>query len=134
MGKSRTKAELEAENRLLKQARGAQGIVSVINNVVKWGVFAWIFYCADHIVASLAGKTTSSNIAFSFITDLKMNQFFSYVIGGGGVVYGLSQRSLRRKTTERLHGRIQELETRIDPGRSSSKLTRRGETRPEDGK
>jgi len=39
---------------------------------------------------------------------------------------------LKKDAIERMAGRIKELETKMDPGRSSSRLTPRGETRSED--
>ena len=51
---------------------------------------------------------------------------------GSGWIYGLKQRQLRRNTVERLATRVTELETKFDPNRSSSQITKRGTTRKED--
>ncbi len=56
----------------------------------------------------------------------------SLTVGVSGLVYGLYQRHLRRETIERTQGRIRELEKAVDNKRSSSRLTVRGDTRPED--
>lgn len=128
----RSKAELSAENRILRNAKTAEGIVAVANNFLKWGGIVLIFYFLDHSIAALAGKNTSSDIAVSLITDFKINKYLGYAIGGGGALYGYGQKELRRKTIERLHGQIKILEEKLDPRRSSSKLTKSGDTRPED--
>ena len=56
----------------------------------------------------------------------------SWTVALIGTAYGIQQRKLRRDTVERLQTRNIELEKKIDQKRSSSKLTARGDTRPED--
>jgi hypothetical protein len=46
--------------------------------------------------------------------------------------YGLRERRLRRQTTERFTQRNYKLEKLVDPNRTSSHLTTRGTTNPED--
>lgn len=132
MPKKKTYAEISAELDLLKRSRLSDGIVSVINNLIKYGFLAIAFYYSYRMVDALAGKETISNIAFKMITDLKMNQWMAYAIGGCGLSYGLAERSVRKKTVTRLHSRIEELELKKDPKRTSSMLTSTGDTRPED--
>lgn len=132
MTKKKTYAEISAELELLKKSRLSEGIVSVINNLIKYGFFAIAFYFSYRMVDALAGKETISNIAFKMIADLKMNQWMAYAIGGCGLGYGLAERSIRKNTVTRLHSRIKELEFKKDPKRTSSMLTLTGDTRPED--
>lgn len=132
MAKKKSYAEIEAELEILKRSRLSDGIVSVINNLIKYGFLAFAFYFSYRMVDALAGKETISNIAFQMVTDLKMNQWMSYAIGGCGLAYGLVERSVRKKTVKRLHPRIKELELVKDPNRTSSMLTTTGDTRPED--
>lgn len=122
----------DAKYELARVTRITEAIVSVFTTAIKWGGLTAIFYfCADTIQA-LAGKETISNIALSLVTDLKANQYFSYLFGASGVAYGLAQQRSKKNTIERLQSRKKELEKKIDPGRKSSKLTKRGDTRPED--
>lgn len=137
--KKTTKKELEAEVRRLttemhmsRESTIAESIVSVVNNLVKWGALALIAYLMAQCIDSLAGEATTSNIAISLVTDLKMNQYLAYAFGGSGIGYGIMQRKSKRDTIERLQGRKEALEQMVDPGRSSSKLTPKGLTRPED--
>ncbi len=85
---------------------------------------------------AFAGKTTLANFGVSLIADLKANTVFSHavmgILGLGGAGYGLRERAQKRKEIKRLGNRVVELETRLDPSRSSSGLTLDGRSRPED--
>lgn len=129
---SKTKAQLELENKLLRSDRTAQGVASVLRELIRWGGIALVAFFTYRSVDCLAGKVTSSNILFSVLTDLKANQYFGLLFGGGGIYYGYKQKKLRKDTVERLQSRIQVFEKYIDDRRSSSKLTSKGNTRPED--
>lgn len=132
MAKPKTRAQLELENKLLRSDRVAQGIASVARELVRWVGIGTVAFFAYKSIVVLAGKTTSSNIVFSLLTDLKANQYFGLIFGGGGILYGYKQKKLRKKTVERLQSRIQVFEKDIDDRRSSSTLTSTGDTRPED--
>ncbi len=105
---------------------------SAFSLLIPWGALIVIAYYLSGSINVLAGKYTFADIGFRVLSDIRVSDGVAYLLGGGGVAYGLNERRLRRKTIERLSGRIQELEKRLDPRRSSSKLTRRGTTRPED--
>jgi len=128
----RTKAEIEAENRLLRKWRSTEGTVSVLNTLVKFGAFVLIARYGYLAVESLAGKTTAADIGLSLLADIKVSTLVAWSLGGGGILYGLKQRKLRKDTIERLSSRIQELERQLDSRRTSSRLTERGDTREED--
>ncbi len=64
--------------------------------------------------------------------DFKVSEGLSYLFGVGGFGYGMRERKLRRETIERLSKRITDLEKLVDPSRTSSHLTVRGTTNPED--
>ena len=132
MAKPKTRAQLELENKLLRSDRAAQGIASVVREMVRWIGIVTVAFFAYKSIDVLAGKTTSSNIVFRVLTDLKANQYFGLIFGGGGVYYGYRQKMLRKQTVERLQSRIQVFEKYIDVRRSSSTLTSTGDTRPED--
>lgn len=124
--------ELETTLRLINKDRLTEGTVSVLNNLIRWGAIVTIFYFGYSSIELLAGKETLSNIAVSLLTDIKISVAIAWTAAGGGLIYGLRQKKLRKDTVERLQGRIKELELRHDPNRTSSDLTPRGETRPED--
>ena len=64
--------------------------------------------------------------------NLQINVIAAWAFGLASLGYGAFQKKLRQSTIERLQGRITELETLVDSSRTSSDLTPRGETRPED--
>jgi hypothetical protein len=90
---------------------------------------AALFYLS---VKSLAGHYTFADIGIKVLGDFKISEAFGYLFGAGGAGYGLRERRLRRQTTERLTARNATLERELDPNRSSSRLTTRGTTNPED--
>ncbi len=132
MASKKSKAELEAELRVFKKARTTEGIVQVFLNLIKWGaivLLARYFYLA---IVALAGKITLTDITIGFLGNLKVSIALAWGFGIGGIIYGLVERKLRKDNIERLQGRIKTLEQAIDSRRSSSNLTERGDTRPED--
>lgn len=137
--KEPTKKELETtvtrlttELHMLGQANVSESIVTVLTHLIRWGGLVAIAYYMTQSIDALAGEETTSNIMISLITDLNMNQYLAYALGVGGTGYGFLQRKLKRDTIGRLQERNKALEKQQDPGRSSSKLTNKGLTRPED--
>lgn len=134
--KKKTRQELEIENGLLKRNRGVSAIASVLNNLIRWGGLVAIFYWMYRSVDTLSGKQTDAIFDVGIITSITASVAFKnvlpWILAFLGVGYGLKQRSLRKTTIERLQDRIRELEKHVDPGRSSSGLTPRGDTHPKD--
>lgn len=102
-------------------------------------VFKWIqstpavmVYFVSDAVKSLAGQQTGANIDVNFIAGFSVSETMAWVVGAGGVLYGQRERSLKGKAVKRLHERIEFLERKVDPNRSSSGLTPTGNTNPGD--
>jgi hypothetical protein len=112
-----------------RKLRIIDGSVSIINTLIKFGCLAAVFLFSYWMVDSLAGKQTFANIGVSVLFD---SRTLAIIFGGGGVVYGLAERRLRKKTVKRFQPRIKELEQLLDPNRTSSLLTEGGDTNPED--
>ena len=134
MAKQKSAAELRAENRLLRRMRQFDGVYSVLRDLIRWAAVVFIVYWIGRTIGTLAGKVTMADIGIRFLAEVRLSEAVAGIFGVTGLGYGLTQRRLRRNTIERLQGRIQELERRLDPNRTSSQLTERGETRPEDQK
>jgi hypothetical protein len=132
MPAAKSVAELRAENRLLRQYRMSEGIVSVFNNLIRWAGAVAIAYFGFRGVAALAGQQTAADIGIKFLADVRVSEALAWIFGTSGLAYGWRQRKLRRDTVERIQSRVEKYEKSIDPSRSSSTLTRRGETKPED--
>ena len=99
---------------------------------IPWGALVFIVYWVTGALAELSGKTTLAQLGISFFGNFTINTTIAYIVGIGGIGFGLTEKRLRRNAIERLQGRIQQLEEVRDPKRTSSKLTKRGTTRPED--
>ncbi len=127
-----SRAALEAEIRFLRQGQNSRTVASIANNLIRWAGLGVIAYFAYRSIDALAGKETTANVMVNFLASIKANQWAAWIAGGGGTIYGLRQRSLRRKTIARLQKRNTDLESKIDPNRTSSGLTERGETDPKD--
>jgi len=122
--------QAEVNERL--SAKKVDGVVSVIRTFLKYAAIVLICRYAYLSVVVLAGKSTFADVGFRILGNIKVSDGIAYIFGGGGLVYGLGQRQLRRKNVERLTAVKNDLERRLDPNRTSSDLTRRGTTPPED--
>ena len=113
--------------------RVVDGIFSIIHQCVPWvgaGVLGYFGYLS---VEALAGQTTAANIGIDVLGNLRVSEGLAWLVGASGLAYGAWERKLRKDDIERLAERNRQLEYRIDPGRSSSELTPRGDSRTEDG-
>jgi hypothetical protein len=90
---------------------------------------AWI---GRLMVSDLAGKSTDANIIVDLLGKLEVSITLAWLACAGGVFYGISQNRLRKRAVVKLHQRIETLELLIDPTRTSSQLTERGDTNPRD--
>jgi hypothetical protein len=105
---------------------------AAVRLLVPWGALVVIFYFALQGVRAVAGTHTFADIGIKLLGNVSAPEWLSYIVGGGAGAYGIKERKLRRDTVERLTGRIKQLEQMIDLARTSSHLTERGTTRPED--
>lgn len=128
----KSNAELLAENRLLRRGNVADGVTSVLVNLIRWGAVVLIFRYGYLTISALGGQVTLASIGISFLGNLTVSQSLAYIFGAGGVIYGLGERQLRKRTIKRLGPKREALEASIDPKRTSSKLTEKGETNPDD--
>lgn len=129
---NKTKADLVAENRVLRRIDSANGWASVLRTAIKWGGMVGVARYAWLAVDSLAGQSTVADIGLKFLAEVGVSDVLAWLLAGGAVVFGLVQKKLRGDTIQRLSGRIQQLEQQIDPRRTSSHLTVRGQTNPVD--
>jgi hypothetical protein len=124
----KSKTELE----YLHKGKRIDRTADVLGLVVKYGSLALIAYFAASVLKSFAGETTFADIGVKFVGDLKVSDVVFAALAGGGVTYGYRQRKLRRDTIEAMAPQQRAREEQLDPRRSSSNLTARGTTRPED--
>lgn len=89
---------------------------------------AYLFYQCANV---LAGKYTFAQIGMSFLGNLKLTDGAALLATSGSIAWGARERRLKKDAIERLTERIKQLELKVDPNRTSSKLTKRGDTPPE---
>jgi hypothetical protein len=141
---ARSKPQLIAENKALKAQLRANNISRVLRDLIKYGGYVGISNFVYKSIAALSGKVTIADLGlkvdgdfvtveckFAIITGLTVGGI-GLIVGLLGAIYGRSQRKLRQDVIESKSTRIRELEALIDPSRSTSNLTVRGDTRKED--
>jgi hypothetical protein len=94
-----------------------------------WVLVARYGYLA---IDALSGKSTAVVLSWGLAVIADWRVSISVTLTGFAALWALLERRVRQRTVERLHRRIREVETIIDPNRSSSSLTPRGTTNPRD--
>ncbi len=123
-----TKAELQYAYRV----RVVDTVGATIQTAIPWlsaiAISGFVYLSVD----SLSGRYTFADIGMAVLADIKISEIVAYIFGIGGIAYGRRYKRLKADNVERTAERIAELEKQLDPNRSSSRLTPRGETRPGD--
>lgn len=90
----------------------------------------WIsgFYFAAQIAAAWAGKETLAHVAIYVMTNLEKTDATPWLLSLTCAGWAIVATSLMKRKTRYFEQRIHELETRIDPARTSSGLTNSGDT------
>jgi hypothetical protein len=86
------------------------------------------------VAQALAGASTFADIGIRLLANIRFSEALAWTGCVGGSIYGLKERRLRHQVNEKLGTRVSELEAEIDANRSSSKLTRSGQTHPRDSR
>lgn len=124
--------ELQTELKLIKKAQRGHNVASIINTFFRNAGPVLIAYFVYMAFDSLAGQDTNADIGIKILGNVKVSITLAWGLSGASIIYALRQRNLRKQVIERMGGRVRELEQFIDSKRSSSRLTKRGETRKED--
>jgi hypothetical protein len=102
------------------------------------GYLAWVaavavagYYIRD-IVRDLAGKQTDASLVVKMMLGLSADRWIAYAVGAAGTAFGWNERRLKRRDIKRLSRRTTDLESRLDPDRTSSELLPDGRTREDD--
>jgi hypothetical protein len=136
---------LRAENKSLKKFGVYSGISKVLCEIVRSarmiGPLYFIHLCirdwpkhslrAD-VKGSLTVESDSITEALSGVLNETVLAILFAILIAGAIAYGKYQAKLRRDDVERLSRYKEDYERLVDPKRSSSRLTARGDTRPED--
>lgn len=105
-------------------------IYSLLRTTIIGCAVVGVVYLLPPVIEPLAGKNTLLALSVAVLGDIK----FAVSIGltGCATAWAVVERTLRHRKVEYLQGRIRDLETGIDPERTSSRLTTKGKTNPED--
>lgn len=122
------------ESEYIFRAKKLDIVDTAIRLLIPWGSLILIAYWVHSDVVALAGKQTLARIGLSFVGDIRVSDAVAYIFGAAGAAYGIAERNLRRRNISRLAVENSELEGIVDHGRTSSNLTRRGTSKPEDNK
>lgn len=105
------------------------GLLRTIVRGASWVAAAYFLFRAAEV---LAGQHTQVDATLKGVLDITASRYVGYVLAillGGAYA---RERKLRRQVVQEHSGYIKALELRVDPKRSSSKLTPNGMPRPED--
>lgn len=94
------------------------------------GLFVWLcFHSMFYLPIAVAhGETTTISVAQNWLANINASVYVAWGAAATGITYGELQRRKRTKERAAKDSRIAELETQIDPGRTSSGLTPGGES------
>ena len=106
----------------------------IVPVVVKYAVLALCVMEIADVLIHWTGEHTRAdvNVAMDVPGLCASAIVLAGTFGFLGIVYGRKQAKLRRNTISRLNRRLEKEEAEIDPQRSSSGLTRSGDTPSED--
>jgi hypothetical protein len=107
-------------------------LFGVVREVVRRAPWVWLAYCGYLSVEALAGKTTTFNTNLAAVVRLGANKYFLLmvmVLAGGS--YYVKDR-LKKRAIRGLQKHVKQLEEKVDPNRSSSRLTADGTPTPGD--
>jgi hypothetical protein len=126
--KNMGRKELEVEVMFLRRRLRADQTTTILTTSIRWGCAAGIAYFGYRSLGVLAGQNTTLSVILKVLVNKHVVTLIALLCGAGGVSYGLGERGVRKRSVERLQRRIEKFERGIDPGRSSSGLTPRGDT------
>jgi hypothetical protein len=101
-------------------------------------LLCFLIFCttAYFCIRELAGRQTFADLSFKVIADLKANRWMALSVPWGvatiSTAWGAGERYLRKRHIKRVSSEASEMQKMLDPGRRSSSLNKKGETRPED--
>src|SRR5262245_15008418 len=126
--------------RLRERTRGLvlyeliRGVAGIGRELVRAAWIVGLGFCFYKSASVLAGKTTMADIGIRLhlLSKVEVSVVLAWMVGAGGVTFGVLQMKLRKRVVLDCHSRLAKYERELDPKRSSSMLTPEGEPREED--
>ena len=124
----------EHQARLYRHEIWARVATRVGRPAVSWAGLGFCVYWGAQTLIEWSGQATVADLrlALSGSGWRDVVVLIAVLFGAGGLAYGRQRARLMRETVRRLGGPKKARETAIDPQRSSSGLTRSGETPDEE--
>ena len=105
-------------------------------SLMRFLCFAAFCACVYFSLRDLSGKQTLADLKFSALADFKANKYFGLILPWGlftlTAMWGAGERYLRKRHIKRISSESSDMQRMLDPGRRTSRLSKKGETSPED--
>jgi hypothetical protein len=128
------KAQLTSEQMFRLQQQRIDGIADILALLIKSAMWVALAYFALLAIRALAGRTTSATFALAvhWLSSERKAEVSAWIVAFVAIIYGMFERSLRKRKTSYMQERIRSLESKMDPDRTSTGLTESGDTPAED--
>jgi len=107
-------------------------LIELAKEFIKYGAYVWGAYFAAEVLIAWSGKKTEASLVFKYITSEENGYAAPWIVATIAVLYAIFERNLRKRKTQYFEKYILQLESKIDPERTSSQLLPTGETNPKD--
>jgi hypothetical protein len=102
------------------------------NAITIWAGLGYFAHELSLALIHFAGRSSTADLTLKLMANISFVWTASITMTGLSITLYLRERTLHRKTRERLAARVTELELKVDPSRTSSLLTSKGLTRKGD--
>lgn len=124
--------DLKAELKICYASKKARAISDIFTAFFKYGSLTAAAFFAKDIGIAWAGEHTYADVDIKLLANTNISISIAWGLSALGLLYGFYQNKLRKDTVEYLQTRIQGLEGLLDKNRTTSGLTIRGDTAPEE--
>lgn len=104
-----------------------------IRQLIRWVGIVLVFLIVADMFKTLGEEgVVKFNVILDTLVNISANVYISYAISISAIIYGLREKSLRKKTIKEMSKRIDYLEKKEWQGKSSSRISKDGTTPKED--
>ncbi|HEY0795849.1 MAG TPA: hypothetical protein VGD64_08715 [Acidisarcina sp.] len=128
---SRPQKEEKSDARLTARMLIIDAVSANVGRFIRYSAIVLVCRYLYYGVLVLSGRTTDAHFWVQVLANAKVSVVLPWAFGGVGVGFGLSQRSLRRRTVSTMTERIRRLEGKIDSGSALGGISPTGTTYPE---
>ena len=107
-------------------------LIGFFNRFIRYLTWLGLAYLGYLSIDALAGETTYLEVFNSVTVELLSKSLPWWAVTTVFALWAILERSLRKRKTKKLTKRIERLETKLDPQRTSSGLVSTGDTHPND--